>query len=306
MRKIALILFILTSILIFSVPSPAEDTFTVAIPMVEGLEETTLIKHLENLSLIMGKKLDTTVVSRQLVYSYGDNLLDRVITDFKEKKSDVSYVYGIDYAQYLSEGKRDLIPLFTLTMDKSSLMKECLFIRKGEFTDVEELRGKKWAASHLYPTRYLLYKNGIDEPLDHFFSTIDYMSDAPLYKLVERLTSGDVDAISTYAIIMRLSGELTKKDSTIEPLYCDVYDHTWIFVARKDMDPAFLTKFRKIMLNSNKDKDFDSFKFAFQVIDGKFAPISQDDLKKIIDIAKLIKEKGWIKEQLEFYKKYHK
>lgn len=287
-------------------PAVAEDTFTVSVPMVEGLEQTTLVKHLENLAVIMGDKLDKKVVSRQIVYSYGDNLLDKVVEEFNAKKSDVAYVYGIDYAMYLNEGKKDLIPLFTLTMDKSPLMKECFFVRKGELEDVSQLRGKKWAASHLFPARYLLYKNGIDEPIDKFFSSVDYVSDAPLSNLVDMLEAKKIDVFSTYSIIMRISGEMNKTDSVVEPLFCDVYDHTWIFVARKDMDPALLAKFRKIMLNSHKDRDFDSFKFAFQVIDGKFAPVSQEDLKVIINIAKLIKEKNWQKEQLDFYKKHHK
>lgn len=284
--------------------SAADEKYVFAVPMIEGLEATSIVKHIENLSTIMGKKLNANVKSKQLVYTYGDNLVDRIVNEFRNKKADVSYIYGIDYVQYQKSGGKDFIPLFTLTMDKSSLMRECIYVRKGDVATPADLKGKKWVAAHLIPTRYLLYQKGIDEPLEKFFSSIDYMSDAPLGKMVEKLNNKEIDAFTTYSIIMRISGEETKKDSVVEPLFCDIYDHTWIFVARNDVSPQFVEKIRKIMLNAHKDRDFDTFKFAFQIIDGRFVQIDPDALEKIGKVADVINKKGWKKEQDEFYKKY--
>jgi len=305
MKNTVYIAFIV--LILLSLPSHAharECDYVISVPMVEGLEETSLGKYLEQLSEVLSNKLDCNITSKKLVYNYGQRIIDRVRKEFDEGVSDVSYVFGIEYAQYARSGKDDLVPLFTLSIDGRTMMDQCFYVRKGEYSDVSELEGKKWAGALLLPARFLLYSEGIDEPVDEFFGSIRYQTDAPLTGLLDMLESGEIDVFNTFGVIMRLSGELNKKDAFFEPLLCREYDHTWVFVARKGVSPKFIELTRRIMLNAHNDPDFATFSFAFKLLDGHFVPLDDSSIEKINRIVDLAEKGGWFDEQREFAEKY--
>ncbi|HOX29268.1 MAG TPA: hypothetical protein PLQ76_08965, partial [bacterium] len=203
-------------------------------------------------------------------------------------------------------GDKTLNPLFTLSMNNKTLAPVCLYTRKGEVKDVAQLKGKKWGGICPLATRYILYKNGFDMPIDKFFSQINYIPDMPITNVTDPLLAGKIDVFTAYESVVWISGALNKKNAGFEPAFCEVFDHTWVFAARKTFDPALAEQMKKIMLNAHKDKDFAQFKFAFQMVNGRFVPIEKADMAKISAIAALAEKKGWKREEQAFFKKYSK
>ena len=306
MKNVIISTYLIVSLLLcfYCGTAAAQEVYTLAVPMVDGLDATNMTAYLEKMSVILTKRLGVQIKTRPLVYRYGDSVLDMVMKDFKEGNSDIGYVYGREYAAYRNAKDNAVVPLFTLSMFKSRIMKQCFYTRAGEFKDAGGLRGGKWAGSTYLPARYMLYSAGVDEPLEKFFSSISYESDAPLKNLVDRMKRKEIDVFSTYEVIMNISGELKRKDSFLEPLYCRDYDHTWVFVARREVPVRLLQQIREIVLNAHKDPDFATFKFAFQLIEGKFVEIQEESLDQIGDICRLVEKKGWEAESRAFYKKY--
>ncbi|MFC1474906.1 hypothetical protein ACFLQK_02565, partial [bacterium] len=248
-RKMTFVFIVLIAVSLFG-HAHAENSYTIAVPMVDGLDATNLKGYLDKMAIILSKKLGAEIKTKPLVYRYGDSVMDMVLDDFEAGNSDLGYVYGREYAAYRNKGDDQLVPLFTLAMFKSTIMKQCFYTRIGEFESVADLRGKKWAGSTYLPARYMLYSQEIDEPLDKFFGSINYISDAPLKNMTERMRSGELDVFSSYDIIMKVSGETDKKDAFLEPLYCNDYDHTWVFVARRGVSSDILERMRTIVLNA--------------------------------------------------------
>ncbi len=281
------------------------ENYVLAVPMVEGLENTAITKYLEDIARVLGEKLDANITSKKLVYRYGDKIIDLVLEDFQKGGSHISYINGDEYAEYRLSGKKDLIPLFMLAIDRKTTLQQCVYTKKGKFENIKQLRGTKWAGPRLIPMRYIMYTNGVDEPLDEFFSSINYVTDAPVTNLVEELTNGDIDSFIAYSSVMRISGQTQRKDIDFEPLVCTEASPAWVFVAWRTVPPEMIARIRKTLLNAHKDKDFAAFKFAFQLIDGHFVPVDEKAIKNAETYVKLIEKHKWRAEETAFHKKYH-
>jgi hypothetical protein len=122
--------------------------------------------------------------------------------------------------------------------------------------------------------------------------------------MIALLAKKEIDVFSAFSAVMKVSGEMNKKDSIVARLHCEEFEPTWVFVARKGTPHARIVEMRKLMLNSHNDPDFATFKFAFQLIDGKFVPVDEAALKKAEPIISLMQKGGWKKEDAEFHKKY--
>jgi len=285
--------------------SAEEEKYVLAVPMIEGFEETSFVSVIDNLGKAMGNKLGCSIETKIIGFKYGQRLIDLVRSEFEAGTADISYINGLELGDYLNKKEKGLDILFSLSMNKSTIEKSCFFTRIGEFKDVSELRGKKWLGAVPVMPRFLLYSNGFDEPIDKFFGEIGYMTDSPINVLVEALKNKDIDVISTYAHTMRLSGEMNKKPATIQPLYCSDYESTWVFVGNPKTNKKRMEQITQIMLRAHKDKDFNQFQFAFAMINGKFEKLDDKAIELIKKNAKLFEEKGWYKEEKEFYKKYY-
>jgi ABC-type phosphate/phosphonate transport system substrate-binding protein len=279
--------------------------FVVGLPMVAGIDSQSGISDLlDQFVATLAKKMGVQAEIMKIHYKDGDNILKLALAKVDSGEIDMLYLYGLVYAEYLRTGRKDLNPVFVMSMTKHTVLPSCIFVRKGTFKKVADLRGKRWAGSNLVPARYLLYKSGIDEPLDKFFGSATYASDSPVTNIIAGLDAGKYDAFTTFDSTIRITGLLTKKNISFEPLYCEDYDYNWIFLAKKDLPPDFTDNLRKIMLKSDKDPDFAKFQFAFKMVDGKFLPFNEEDFGKVKKINDLIVKEGWREEEKAFYKKY--
>ncbi|HOC91036.1 MAG TPA: PhnD/SsuA/transferrin family substrate-binding protein [bacterium] len=282
----------------------AQARYTVGIPVVAGMENTQLAPLFQELVKVVGGKLGVKAETKLIIYEQGDDILKKVLSEVDSKKVDITLLFGQEYSEFQATGRTDLIPIATLSAAGQAVLSNCLYVRKGEFKSLQELRGKKWAGASYRPTRYLLYKKGIDEPLDKFFGSIDYANDSPITLIVKGLEEKQYDAFASYDSFVKISGMMTKKDVFFEPLVCEKYDHSWIFVARKEIPAATIEQFRKVLMGAAKDPDFGKFQFAFQMVAGKFQPVKADDVKFVRQIFDLGIKNGWRKEENAFFKKF--
>lgn len=282
-----------------------KETYTMLVPMIKGLEETKIIDMFEKMGVILGKKMGCEFRVEPLPYEYNQRKDELVIKWFNEGRGDIAYISGIELSEYQKKGRRGIVPLFILGMDKSTIKAICFYTRKGEFSKVSDLRGRTWYGGQPVVARYLLYKNKIDEPIDKFFGTVGFETESPIFPLVEKLNKKEIDVFSCYESTMMLSGQLGKKDSVIEPLDCAGFESHWVFVARADMPTEDLQQFRSLMLGAHKDPDFAQFGFFFKMANGHFMKFDRETQKFNDAQADLIKKQGWRKEEAAFYKKYH-
>jgi hypothetical protein len=305
-KRCFLIVFILMT-LTFSGQTFASKSgkFVIGLPMPAGIEKQSGFSDLfDQLVATMAKKMGLQAEILKIPFKDGDNTMKLVLAKVDSGELDMVYFFGLDYAEYLRTGRKDLNPIFVLSVTKRTVRPACIYTRKGAFKNVSDLRGKRWAGSNLVATRYLLYKSGIDEPLDKFFGSVAYVPDFPVTSIVAGFDAGKYDAFTTYDALLRVAGLLTKKGLSFEPLYCEDYDYTWIFLTKKDIPAEFTDNLRKIMLKSDKDPDFAKFQFAFKMVDGKFLPFNEEDFGKVKKINDLIVKEGWREEEKAFYKKY--
>ncbi|MFH1537443.1 MAG: hypothetical protein ABIH66_00695 [bacterium] len=299
------LLFLVAATSATAAAAEKKNVYTIAIPMIKGLEETKIVDMFGKMGTVLGKKMGCEFKVEPLPYEYNQRKDELVIKWFNEGKADIAYISGIELSEYQKKGRRGLVPLFILGMEKSAIKGVCFYTRKGEFSKVSELRGKTWFGGQPVVARLLLYKNDIDEPIDKFFGAVGFETESPIFPLVEKLKKKEIDVFSCYKSTMMLSGELAKKDSVIKPLSCAGYESNWVFVARADMPPGHMQQFRSLMLGAHKDPDFAQFGFFFQTARGHFMPLDKETQEFNDAQADLIKKQGWRKEEEAFYKKYH-
>jgi len=273
--------------------------------MIDKFETSNnLVNMLQNLTKIIGKKMGVDLKMETVTYKTGQKAIDAVLKEMKSGRADLGYIFGLEYAEYKKAGGKDLAPFFTLGINNSTVMRVCMYTRKGEFHNVAELKGKRWGGKHYMIARYLLYKNNFNVPLEKFFGSLTYIPDTPISNLINALKAGKVDAISSYESVVKLSGELNKKDAGFEPLTCDDYESSWLFVARQGFPADKIQRIKEIVLNAHKDPDFASFKFAFQMVNGHFLPIDDKAMKQNQYLESLSSKGGWRKEDIAYLKKY--
>ncbi len=291
--------------LCLSLRSAALERVIVGLPVIKGMEKTSMVDLFTDIVNTVSGKMDVKAIPNIFTYEHDDDVAKIVMDNVESGDSDIIFWTGQDYSEYLDTGKDTLVPLFSLTMMGKTIVDSCIYARKGEIKNISELRGKRWAGTRVSPTRYLLYKEGIDEPVDKFFGSVQFKSDSPITNIVEGLENNEYDAFTSYDTYIGISGMDTKKDKPFEPVVCHEYDNTWTFMASKRLPHEFMEKYRKIMLKSYKDPDFAKFKFAFNMIRGRFIPVKNDEVQRIKKIYDLRIEKGWDREDKKFWKEYY-
>jgi len=286
----------------FNERSDAREKYVLKLPVIEGFATDKLMTMFQDMARVISKKIDADITVDKLTFRHGERMV--AVRDLETGAADFAYLNGIEFAEYQRTGKKDLMMLFTLSMNKSTILKQCLYVRKGEIMTVEALRGKKWGSSQLLPTRFLLYKKGINEPLEKFFSSVRFVSDAPIPNIVAALNSKEIDVFSAAESAVRLSGELNKKTATFVPLYCEPFESTWVFVARSGVPSTVALKLRDIMTTAHRNQEFNNFKFAFAMIDGNFTALDERAKNLNDSTYELIRKNGWLKEEDAFIKKH--
>ncbi|HOY64298.1 MAG: ABC transporter, phosphonate, periplasmic substrate-binding protein [bacterium ADurb.Bin236] len=308
MRKTCFIVAIAVAIsavsqcVFFTERSEAREKYVLKLPVIEGFATDKLMTMFQDMAKVISQKIDADITVDKLTFRHGDRMV--AVRDLETGAADFAYLNGMEFAEYQKSGKKDLMMLFTLSMNKSTILNQCLYVRKGEIMTVEALRGKKWGASQLLPTRFLLYKKGINEPLEKFFSSVRFVSDAPIPNIVGALDAKDIDVFSAAESAVRLSGELNKKSATFAPLYCEPFESTWVFVARSGVPSPVALKLRDIMTTAHRNPEFNGFKFAFAMIDGNFTALDERAKKLNETTYELVRKNGWLKEEDAFIKKH--
>lgn len=280
--------------------------YVIVLPIIKGMEQAKFVDYITKIGEVIGKKVNATITVEALYYEYNQRKDDLVRKRFREGKADIGYISGLELGEITRGGGNDIVPLFLLGMNQSPVKQVCFFTRKGEVKNVTALRGKKWQGAQPVLARYLLYKKGIDEPVDKFFGSVGFETETPISYLIDKLGRKEIDVFSAFSSTLMLSGEFVKKDSILEPLNCEDFESHWVFVARSDIPQDFVQKFVPLILSSHKDSAFAQFQFFYKMINGKFMPIDKKILKLNQDTADLVSKRKWRKEEQDFYAKYHK
>ncbi|GEM_PF-1468015 len=298
----AIALIAVSHSVLFNARAQAREKYVLKLPVIEGFATDKLMTMFQDMARVISKKIDADITVDKLTFRHGERMV--AVRDLETGAADFAYLNGIEFAEYQKSGKKDLMMLFTLSMNKSTILKQCLYVRKGEIMTVEALRGKKWGASQLLPTRFLLHKKGVNEPLEKFFSSVRFVSDAPIPNIVAALNSKEIDVFSAAESAVRLSGELNKKTATFVPLYCEPFESTWVFVARSGVPSTVALKLRDIMTTAHRNQEFNNFKFAFAMIDGNFTALDERAKNLNDSTYEIIRKNGWLKEEEAFIKKH--
>ncbi|HOX29267.1 MAG TPA: PhnD/SsuA/transferrin family substrate-binding protein [bacterium] len=288
----------------FAAESPKKLVFLAPLPA--GLESTKMQDIVQGMVTTLAKKISADVVIRKIPYKQGEKVAYEVRKQLEAGKADISFMSGTDYAEAVLKGSKGLVPMFIMTINQNPVTNYCLYARKGEFTDVTQMKGKKWGGVGIVPTRYLLSTKGVNSPLDKYFSSIRFIQDSPPNNIVSLLQKKEIDVFISADTGIWLSGMLRQKDAIFEPVYCAPAETNIIFIARSSLDGALIEELKKIMFNAHKDKDFAQFKFAFQMVNGKFVPVDQASLQVPMKVMKLAIKNGWLKEDMAFFNKYIK
>ena len=293
-----------------------EDEFTgkirIIAPMSEKVVGGGFSKLLEDIIAVLEKETGRDFEYFEVGYRTGDNDGLIVYNAFKNNEADFGYVSSIEYLLAEDEWSQIMIPAFTMVFNGSKEHSDCLYVREdSDYQTVEDLRGSKWGSSRVYPTRMLLYENGIDEPLDEFFGEALFIDDAPVIHSIQALQKGEVDAVTINKHHLVIGGGASvpgqEKQETLNVKYreltCNRGEQHWIFVFHKKVPKEIRDELTKLMVRAHKDDAFAAFKFVFMALKGGFAPLAEKDLDRSREIVNLMKRNGWDKEGEEHTKK---
>ncbi|HOO56512.1 MAG TPA: hypothetical protein PLN69_06800 [bacterium] len=230
--------------------------------------------------------------------------IEKYISDIEERDFSAVYLSSNDYYNLTETyGYDKLLPVLSISFNKKTEDLACLYIREGDGIDsVEQLRGKKWAGSYFYMgTRYILEKNGVDEPLADFFGEISLDLKDQWVAMAEKLISGETD-VFTGSLEDEMVGRIRdKRYKEIKTLVCEPHRATHMIAFNKDkMSINKMKEYRKILLGAHTDKAFGSFQFLFVAIRGHFVPFSNESYEVTKNYMQTCTERGWLKEQMDF------
>ena len=288
----------------------SKKEYVFLIPVIEGLSMGSLGKIMKDLEKVLSKKMEVDFKVEELKYTKGEKPGDRVLAKMKKGDADFTYFSGIEYVQNKKAIDKEMDPLFTITMLKKKYSQVCAFVRKDAgYKSVKDLKGENWGGVDTMPTRYILYKNGIKKTsMSKFFDDVKFVDDSNVADALDQLLKKKIDVYVglRYIVNMAMSGnkEYSKNIDILGD--CEKYEHNWIFFASEDVSKSTAKKFKKVMLNAHRDREFQQFQFIMQAIQGKFVKYSSKDLKTTKTIAKLIKKYDWDKEEEKFHKKHLK
>ena len=239
-------------------------------------------------------------------YTYGrtEDVMAKVVSMFKKGDLDFGYMFSQDFLRYAKTGDRTIIPFMSITMYGRPYAEMCVYTRKADnIKDIKTLKGKIWGGMHTLPTRYILYKNGIDKSLPDYFSKMVFISDTNTTAMLDALLEHQTDASVMASFQVGMVRSNNKKYNAIAESSCTEYDHNWIFVHHKDVPKDLVDKIKKTFLMAHKDKDFAQFHFIMKAIQGHFVDIEAKDLKTTVEIVDLATKNGWYKEEDKYINK---
>ena len=215
------------------------------------------------------------------------------------------YLSSNDFYRIARSGYEELTPALSISFFDKNYDQVCLYtLKEEEIVDIEELRGRRWGGSYFYmPTRYLLYRNGIDETLGDFFGKMDYVAVDSYVPMARRLLAGEVD-VFTGTVEEESVGKMKDKEfGRIEGKFCVKHRATHLIAFHQSMPREKMQQLRHILLHAHRDKDFRPFWFIFTAIEGHFVPFDSEAFSLTTEYVDTCNERGWLDEHLDFITK---
>jgi len=283
-----------------------QNSYVFVAPVVEGFSVGSFDKLLKDAAAAVSAKTGIPFKLKDMKFRSGDIIPPKIINALKTGKGDFSYIYSQDYLKN-PEVRNVVDPLFTMTLNNRKTADVCAYVRKADgISSLQQLKGKKWGMSSMIATYWLLYKNGINEDLPKFFSSIQYVADTPAPNILDALLAKKIDVFIVSNVIIDMTINNDAKYKAVQKLKCTEFDHNMLFVARKGLPAKDIEKIKAAFLGAHKDKQFQSFWFIFKAIKGHFVafdPASLDSTKAIVVAATKNK---WYDKENAFIKNYRK
>ncbi len=225
------------------------------------------------------------------------------ISNLVSKKIDVAGFSADWYAGLSPQMREKFPPLMGIMVNGKKNMNYCYYVRKSDnIKSIDQLRGKTFSTYTYIDGRYLLYKAGIDEPLDKFFGKVVYnLGVAPEY--MKALVDKKIDTFDTWDFMVETARSVDPKFKDIVPLACNEFGMNSFMIYRKDLDPAVIDKLRKAALNWKKDPRFSNVKMFFVAVKGDVFVPTEKDFQLSYDVDKLSTTRKWNEERRAFLKK---
>lgn len=201
---------------------------------------------------------------------------------------DIAYLGPASYVS-LRDNYGEIPLLARQAINGNPVFRGKIFVRKSSpIQNLSDLKGKKFAfgepystMSHLVP-RYTLYQAGISVEQ---FSSYKFVGDH--INVALGVLSGDFDAGATKEdVYYKYETRGVRSIATTPPLS----DH--LFVARKNLSPAKVTKLREILLNIDKDPKGQNILQSMTTGVTALLPVQDSDYDSLRAVLKIMKEIG--------------
>lgn len=305
-KLIAVFFAMIYAISISSYSSARDKAFKVLLPStynISGKSKNQMQSFTEEIIKVISDVVDTDIELSISPYNEEMYIKDAMT---KLMKKEVEFVgFSGDWYSKFNENSRKKFPIFFALQYKKNINQHyCLYVRKSDnIKTVEQLRGKKFGGYIFKDARYLLYKAGIDEPLQNFFSGFSAHT-APYVDFMTELVDNKIDVFASWEFNVNTSKEADPRFKDIVPMACDYYSLNPMVLYRGDMDPEIVNKAKAAIYNWEKDKRFEKFRMFFMMIDGGVAEVTEKDLKHTLDIEELVQKGKWEDDRKEILRLY--
>ncbi len=234
--------------------------------------------------------------------AYGKKVFDMKFTVdtqvqlLKQNKVELVFLSPEDWAAH-PDLKALSIPRQTWTVVGQKYGKECIYVSpKSGLKTLKELKGKTFNNPRDYLTiRMIMAKNGVDMPLNKFFSGFAFEGDAE--KGAQMLLAGKVDAVHINHMMFYFLKNMNPALSKLTPVAClDNMPFYHIAARRQGVNQALLDRLDQVLGLAHKDPSFTAIKWFFLAFKGNFIKIGPEyfaGYQKMVDEAA---KKGWVKE----------
>jgi len=228
--------------------------------------------------------------------------IEEYIKTIEELNYSAVYISSNDLYRLKLYGYEKLRPAVTITFNNKQYDKICLYMKKDSMAgSITDLEGKTWAGSYFYmPTRYLLYKHGIDMPLGEFFGKLAYEPDDAWVPMATKLVEGEIELFPGTLEEESVGRAKDKRFNDIESGFCVPHRATHLIAFNRELPDEKMNQLRHILLGAHKDTDFRPFWFIFAAIQGHFEPFDPKAFNLTQEYVDICNERGWLDEQLEF------
>ncbi|HOO55730.1 MAG TPA: PhnD/SsuA/transferrin family substrate-binding protein [bacterium] len=271
---------------------------------------TAVFKQVEMMCDMIGEKIGVPVVLKTAEDIPIENPTTEQLFEWAKKEAemgniDITVVPPTGLYMLIDAGIK-MIPIATYQIDKKKTDRACLYVKKGHpakelKTDAERIeafRGKKVGIGHGMKSNpvaeMLLIDMGIDTPSYEYFENVgdEYGS---IEDKINQIMDGTIDGVITFKVDLKFAFYKNQElAGSIEPLVCGQEYTNIPFVIRDGLDVEIAKRFRKVLLNIHKDKDFSQLHFVFYTINGHIVAVSSKDYENWERVYRKGRREGWL------------